>query len=190
MLRHNSNVVQSLNNLKLTLKVLSLVEQRSLLVSLRVCLRSIHIAFAIHHLIPMPVDNRTTGNTNLEYVRIVCHKRDSHISAKAPTMNTKTVGIYIRQALKIFHTLHLVFHFFLTKLTECNLLESLSAVFATTVVEDKEQIALLSHVSLPTTAAIVPTSIHVVGMRTTIYIYNCRILLVRVEVYRLNHTPI
>ena len=45
-------------------------------------------------------------------------------------MNTKTVGIYIRQALKIFHTLHLVFHLFLTQLAERNLLKGFATMLA------------------------------------------------------------
>ena len=73
VLRHDGRVVVASDNLELALEVFCLVDSLLLLAMQRVCLRSIHIAFAIHHLIPMPVDNRTAGNTNLEYVRIVCH---------------------------------------------------------------------------------------------------------------------
>ena len=60
-------------------------------------------------------------------------------------------------------------------------------MLAASVVEDEEQISLLSHISLPSAAAVVPASIHVMGVRATIYIYDSGILLVRVEVRRLHH---
>ena len=151
MLRHYSSIVVAGNNLKSALKILCLIEQRGLLVTLGIGLRSIHIALAIHHLIPMPVDYRTACYANLEYVWIVGHKRDCHESAEAPTMYTNAVGIYIRKTLEIFHTLHLVLHLFLTKLAECSLLKLLATVLRTTVVKDKEQIAFACHISLPTT---------------------------------------
>ena len=74
MLWHNSSIVVTGNYLQSALKILCLIEQRGLLVTLGVGLRSIHIALTIHHLIPMPVDNRTTSYANLEYVGIVGHK--------------------------------------------------------------------------------------------------------------------
>ena len=58
------------------------------------------------------------------------------------------------------------------------------------VVENEENITLLSHVCFPTAAAIVPACVNVMCVRTAVHIDNSRILLVRVEVYRLNHTPI
>ena len=66
-------------------------------------------------------------------------------------MYTDTIGVYIRKTLKIFYTLHLVLHLFLAKLTECSLLKLLATVFRSTVVKDKEQIALACHISLPAT---------------------------------------
>ena len=64
-------------------------------------------------------------------------------------MYTNAVGINIRQSLQVFHTLHLVLHLLLTKLAECSLLKCLATILRTTVVENKEQIAILCHVCLP-----------------------------------------
>ena len=64
-------------------------------------------------------------------------------------MNAHAVLIDVRQRLEIFHSLHLVLHLLLSELTECSLLEVLSAMLASAVVEDEEQIAFLCHVCLP-----------------------------------------
>ena len=74
MLWYYSYIVQALDNLQLTLQVLSLIEQGCLLVTLWVGLWGIHIALAIHHLVPVPVDYRTACYAYLEYVRIVGHQ--------------------------------------------------------------------------------------------------------------------
>ena len=105
-------------------------------------------------------------------------------------MYAHSVGIHVWKRLQVFHALHLVLHLYLSQLSEGSLLESLATVLTASVIEDEEQKALLCHVGLPATAAIVPTGIHVVGMRSTIYIYNSRVLLVRVEVDRLHHSPV
>ena len=60
VLWHYGHVVQALDNLELALQVLCLVEQGGLLVTLWIGLRGVHIALAIHHLVPVPVDDRTT----------------------------------------------------------------------------------------------------------------------------------
>ncbi len=190
VLWHYSHIVQALDNLQLALQVLCLIEQGGLPVTLWVGLWSVHIALAIHHLVPVPVDNRTACYAYLEHVRVVGHQRDGHESAEAPAVNTNLVSIYVRKRLQIFYTLHLVLHLNLSELAESSLLESLATVLASTVVEDEEQIALFCHVGFPTTARVVPARIYVVGMRSTIYIYNGRILLVWVEVYRLHHSPV
>ena len=190
MLRHHCYVVEALDDLQLALQILGLIEQRGLLVALRVGLRSIHIALAIHHLVPVPVDDWATCYAYLEYLWIVGHQRDGHESAKAPSVYSDSVGIYVWQGLQIFHALHLVLHLHLSQLAECSLLESLATVLAATVVEDEEQVSLLCHVGLPSAAGVVPAGIHIVGVRTTIYIYYSRILLVRVEVHWLHHAVV
>ena len=148
VLWHYGHIVQALDNLQLALQVLSLIEQGCLLVTFWVGLRSVHIALAIHHLVPVPVDNRTAGYAYLEYVRIVGHQRDGHESTEAPSVNANLVGIYVRQGLQVLYTLHLVLHLYLTQLAEGGLLESLATVLTATVVEDEEQIALLDRKSV------------------------------------------
>ena len=54
VLWHYGHIVQALDNLQLTLQVLGLIEQGCLLVTLWVGLWGIHIALAIHHLVPVP----------------------------------------------------------------------------------------------------------------------------------------
>ena len=74
MLRHHRYVVEALDDLQLALQILGLIEQRGLLVALRVGLRSIHIALAIHYLVPVPVDYRTACYAYLEHIRVVGHQ--------------------------------------------------------------------------------------------------------------------
>ena len=105
-------------------------------------------------------------------------------------MNADAVGIYVRKRLEVFNTLQLILHFFLTKLAECNLLKLLATMLRASVVENEENITLLSHVCLPAAAAIVPACVNVMCVRTTVNIHYSRIFLVRIEVYRLHHTPV
>ena len=190
MLWHYCHIVQALYDLQLALEVLCLVEQGGFLVAFRVGLWCVHIAFAIHHLIPVPVDNRSSCHTYLEDLRIVGHQRYGHESSETPSVNAYSVSIHIGKGLEIFHTLHLVLHLYLSELTEGGLFESFATVLASTVVEDEEQIALLCHVGLPTTAAVVPAGVYVVGMRSTVYIYNGGIFFGRVEVGGFHHAPV
>ena len=73
VLRYYGNIVVARDDLQLALQVFGLGEERSLLVALRIALRRVHIAFAIHHLIPFPVDDWTTSNAHFEHVGIVGH---------------------------------------------------------------------------------------------------------------------
>ena len=88
MLGHNGVVVITRNNLELALQIAGLVDEARLRVTLRILLRRIHIAFAIHYLVPFPVDDGTTSYANLEDVGVVKHERDSHETAKRPAVNT------------------------------------------------------------------------------------------------------
>ena len=74
VLWHYGHIVQALDNLQLALQVLCLIEQRGLPVTLWVGLWGVHIALAIHHLVPVPVDYRTACYAYLEHVRIVGHQ--------------------------------------------------------------------------------------------------------------------
>ena len=190
VLRYNGVVVIARNNLQLTLQVASLVDEAGLLVPLRILLGCVHIAFTIHHLVPFPVDDRTTGHTHLEDVGIVQHERDGHETAKRPPVDTQAIHVNIRQALQIFHALHLVLHLNLSQLAEGSLFEVTSTIFRATIVEDEQHIALLCHVGLPRTTVPVPASLHIVSMRTTIHIDNGRIFLLWIEVVWLYHAVV
>ena len=50
---------------KLALEVFSLVDEACLLITLRIDRRMSHVAFAVHYLIPFPVDYRTSGYSKL-----------------------------------------------------------------------------------------------------------------------------
>ena len=56
---------------QLALEVLRLVDQTCLLVSLRIDMRTVHVTLSIHDLIPLPVDDRTSCYSDLEYIRVV-----------------------------------------------------------------------------------------------------------------------
>ena len=61
MLEQASTVVVTYNHLQTAFEVLGLVEQTAGGIAFGILLRSVHIAFAIHHLIESPVDDRTAG---------------------------------------------------------------------------------------------------------------------------------
>ena len=156
VLGNNRRVVHTDDNLQFALEVLGHRDERTSLDTLLVGVGSAHVSLAIHHLIPSPVDDRTSSHSHLEHVGIVGHKRYGHKSAIAPSVHTKSVGIDIRQRLEIIHTLHLVEHLHLAELVPCGLLKLQSAVFAATVVEDEDDISLLCHVCLPRAAIPMP----------------------------------
>ena len=63
-------------------------------------------------------------------------------------------------------------------------------MLAAAIVEDVEQIAFVSHIGLPTAAAIVPAGFDIVGVGTAIDIDDGGILLGGVEACGLDHTPV
>ena len=70
VLRHYGFIVIACDDLQLTLQVLGFAQQTGLLVTLRVRLGRVHIAFSVHHLVPVPVDDRTACYAYLEYLVI------------------------------------------------------------------------------------------------------------------------
>ena len=128
VLRNDHRIVHSGDDLQFSFKVLCLIKQTAFLVTVGVGLRSVHVAFTVHHLIILPVDDRTASHANLENVRIGGHKRCGHESAEAPSVHTEAVGIDVRKGLEIADTANLVFHFLDTEMSECRLLEVTAAV--------------------------------------------------------------
>ena len=119
---------RSLADKKLALEILGLVDQAGLCISLRIAFRVIHIAFAIHDFIPLPVDHRTSGNSYLEDVRIVCDERYGHESDLAPAVYSDAVLVNVRKLHEHLHALDLVGHLGLSALSVDRLLELRSAV--------------------------------------------------------------
>jgi len=150
-------------------------------ISVGIGLRRVHITLSVHHLVPFPVDDRSTGDTHLEDLGMRGHHVDGHKAAEAPAVYAESSAVDIAQTLEILHALHLVFHLVVAKMAEGDLLKVLAAVLTATVVEDEEQIAFLCHVSFPAAAAIVPASVDVVGMRATVDVDDGRIFLVLVK---------
>ena len=74
VLRHNGVVVVARDDLQTAFQVLGLVDERRLGIALRIGLRSVHIAFAVHHLVPLPVNDGTASYTHLEDVGVVGHE--------------------------------------------------------------------------------------------------------------------
>ena len=100
------------------------------------------------------------------------------------------VSIDIRETLQKLDTLHLVLHFYLAQLPESGLLKGFTSILASTIVKNEKKIAILCHVGLPTTAAIVPAGIHVVSMWSPIHVDDCRIFLLRIEIDWLHHAVV
>ena len=171
-------------------QILALVDEACLLISFRVGLRCVHIAFSVERFIPFPVDDRTASHAHLEHLGIVGDERDGHESTKAPAMHADAVGIHIGQRLQVFHAFHLVFHFLLAQVAECGLFECQSTVARSAVVQDEEYISFGSHIRFPSSAGIVPTGFYVAHSRTTVNINHGRIFLVGVKVVWLHHTVV
>ena len=71
MLPEHDRVDRSLADEQFTLKVLRLVDEAGLFIALRVYIRMVHVPFAVHDLIPFPVDDRSSCNRHLEHIRVV-----------------------------------------------------------------------------------------------------------------------
>jgi hypothetical protein len=72
VLPYDYRIDSTLTDQELALEILRLVDEAGLCVSFRIGCRIVHITLSIHYLIPFPVDYRTSGYSDLEYVRIVC----------------------------------------------------------------------------------------------------------------------
>ena len=190
MLRHTSWVVVSEDYLETSFQVSSLLQQTAALVSLRVLLGSVHIAFAVHHFVVFPVDDRSASHSHLEDIGISEHEVRGHEATERPSVNSHPVFVNIRQGFQELHALHLVLHLLVAEVTESHLLEVATSPFASSVVEDEQQIALRCHISFPSAQTPVPASIDVVGVRSTVNIYYCRIALCAVEINGLHHSVV
>ena len=96
MLRHDGVVVVACDDLQFAFQVLRLVDKADLGIAFGICFRSSHIALAVHHLIPFPVNYWASSHTNLEHIGVVGHQRDGHKASERPAVNAQTLHIYIR----------------------------------------------------------------------------------------------
>ena len=150
MLPYNDRIDSALADKEFALEVRSLVDEACLCISLRIALRMVHVSFAVHYLIPLPVDNRTACNTDLEYIRIVGDQRDGHESAVAPSMDADAVAVDIWKVHEHLHALHLVGHLRLSALSVDRLFEFETTVLCSSVVLYIHEISSLCHVHFPT----------------------------------------
>ena len=190
MLWHHRRIVVACDDLQFAFQILGLSDEAGFLIAFGVVLWGAHVPFAIHHLIPLPVDDGATSHANLEDLGVVGDQRDGHKPTKRPSVYAQALHIHIGQGTEIIDAFHLVFHLYLSQLVEGGLLEVTSAMLRASVVEDEENIALLRHISLPGTTCPMPGGIHVMGVRSAIDIDHCGVFLAGVEIVRLHHAEI
>ena len=64
-------------------------------------------------------------------------------------MNPDTIRIHPRERFQPLDSLHLIFHFNLSALTVNNILESLTAVRRTVIIDHEYHVTMLSHIHFP-----------------------------------------
>ena len=149
VLPDDDRVYDSLADEKLAFEVLRLGDEAGLSISVSIFFRITHISLTVHHFVPLPVNDRTAGNTDFEYLRIVGYQGYGHETAVAPSMHSYSVGINVRQFHQSPHADHLVGHFGLTALSPDCLFVVQTSVGSAPVVLDIDNIASLGHVHFP-----------------------------------------
>ena len=134
VLRHASVVMVVMDNQQMTFQLTREVFQVAFLVTFRIGFRCVHIAFAVHHFIISPVDDRTTGYAYFEYFRVTEQQGSGHVPSKAPAVHADASAVYVREGFQEFDTFYLVFAFFNAEATEGGVLKLQSAVTAATIV--------------------------------------------------------
>ena len=95
MLGHDGGVVQADDDLQPPAQVFGLVEQAGLGIAVGVGKGSVHVALAVHHLVPPPVNHRPAGDTHFENIRVMGHQADGHKAAVAPSVHSHACGVHI-----------------------------------------------------------------------------------------------
>ena len=93
VLGHNRLVVVSSDDLQTAFQVLGLADEAALGIAIGIVLRRAHVALAVHHLIPLPVDDGSSCDAYLEDVWVVGHQRDGHEASVAPSVDAEAVAI-------------------------------------------------------------------------------------------------
>ncbi len=179
-----------MNQHQLALKVFNIVQHVSILVAFGVFVWSIHVAFAIHHLVEAPVNYRTTGNANLEYFILLKHHLGSHKTAKAPSVHTNSSRINVRQLKEVLNATHLIGHLVYTKVAVNNAFEIEATICRTTIINGEHDVSLLSHMVVPKPGSTKPSVGNQLSMRSTVNINNHRIFLGRIKIDWLNHAAV
>ena len=71
VLWHHRRVVVACDDLQFAFQILGLSDETGLRIAFRVVVWCTHVTLAIHHLIPLPVDDGTTSHTYLEDIGVV-----------------------------------------------------------------------------------------------------------------------
>ena len=87
VLLHHCIIYGTLTYQQFALQITGLPDQRSGLIPLRICLRTVQISRPLHHFIPFPVYYRAACHPHLENIRIGGHKRNGHKPAVAPSVH-------------------------------------------------------------------------------------------------------
>ena len=99
-------------------------------------------------------------------------------------MHSDTVGIDVGQGLQEIHTLHLVEHLHISKMTVRTALKVETTVTASTTVNDEEDIVAVGHIVFPGPGLIVPRLLDIGGVWAAVDIDYRRIFAGRIESYR------
>ena len=99
VLRHAGIVVVVMDNHQMSLQVTRQVFQVALLVPFRVALRSVHVAFAVHHFVISPVDVRTAGYTYFKDLGLAEEDGTSPVSATSAVSESDAVSDAARSAV-------------------------------------------------------------------------------------------
>ena len=71
VLWHHRRIVVTRDDLQLAFQILGLGDETGLRIAFRVVVWCTHVTLAIHHLIPLPVDDGTASHTYLEDIGVV-----------------------------------------------------------------------------------------------------------------------
>ena len=160
-----------------TFEIFCLQKQIASLISLGVCLRSVHVSLAIHYFVIFPVYNRTAGYSHLEHIGIGAHKIGCHESAEAPAVNSELFAVDVRQRFQKLNAFNLILHLFVAEMTECNAFEIEPAIFRTPVVEHENYISFLRHIYFPAAKTVKMITIYIVGVRTSVNVNHSGVFL-------------
>jgi len=190
MLPHDGVVDRALADQQLAEKIVAPPDERSLFEAFRIGLRVIHIPLAVHHFIPLPVDDGAAGDADLEGRRIMGHQRNGHESAVAPSMHADPLCIDPGLAFQHVDAHHLVGHFGLPACAVDGLFVGRAAIRGAAVVLDIDDVSLLGHQHLPEEHFAEPGVLDKLGMGAAVDIDDDGILLRRVEAERLDEAII